>query len=355
METVLKHIAKQASLERVLFTPAMKKIYFSMAIGSGGLTQFKHAESIRKGLSYCADKADDKKRALLFCALSELVEGIGPMVKYAGDMLPMVVLANRAGIPESQQDRGSFLQFGSTGWIQFHTHTLQETYDHLALAYHLFEEHKIKLPVLVLFSGLHHECLGTYDLHKDLTMGNPLTGLQSERAGREKGGFEAAILSLKKKEQVKPSMQSCYDKLSEAMRSCYKDIGYTLPDEGMPYHGTVCDGDTAIVSMIPPHSGDRSDIIRPYCYRPFSLQGLVSQLAQKKAIAIVEPKAVPGALPVFLGEFRAALGSQFTGTLLSFILPSTQTTLNDAQIQKIDSTLTQAASDPQNTPHWNQL
>lgn len=66
MHQVLTAIAKQANLERVLFTPSLKKLYFDMAVGSGGATQFKHAESIRAALNYSAEKSADKKRALVF-------------------------------------------------------------------------------------------------------------------------------------------------------------------------------------------------------------------------------------------------------------------------------------------------
>ena len=208
MESILKSIAKSANLDRVLFTPALKKIYFDMAVASGGATQFKHAENIRKGLSFAADKADDKKSVLLFCSAHELMNSYDQMVQIAHDMLPVVVLALRSGAPEHGEDFWSFLHLRDTGWIQFLTHTRQETYDHLALAYHMNTTRKTRVPILILHSCLKHSSLGEFTTREELDMGNPMTGLQTSRADK-KMSFEEALAKMKHKEE-KPSLRKSY-------------------------------------------------------------------------------------------------------------------------------------------------
>jgi hypothetical protein len=335
VESVLKSITKSANLDRVLFSPALKKIYFDMAVASGGATQFKHAENARKGLSFAADKADDKKSVLLFCAAHELMNCYDLLIEIAAQMSPVVVLALRSGLPEKGEEIWSYMHLRETGWIQFLTHTLQETYDHLALAYHMNIVKKTRLPILILQSSLKHHSLGEVVPREDLDMGNPLTGLQSSRADK-KMSFEEAMAKMKHKEE-KPSLRKSYESIVPTLREMYTVLGYSLPEQGLPYAGEIPASDAAILSLIPPASPDDAHrVIRPFCYRPFANQSLIVALKDKKKIAVVEPQPAPGSLPTFHAEICAQFGSDFKGVVQSVTFPTTVTSLDSDDFAEIE-------------------
>ncbi|RJP31747.1 MAG: hypothetical protein C4527_07140, partial [Candidatus Omnitrophota bacterium] len=184
MENVLKTITRQANLDRILFTPALKKLYFNMAVASGGLTQFKHTENSRNGLKFAADKADDNKHTLLFCAAHELIEGYAQIFEIAQKMLPVIVMAVREETPQEVDQNWSYMQLGEIGWLVFYTHTLQEIYDHLVLAYILFEVRKIPVPIMLLQSTTNIAASDSFTPIENLNLGHTLAGLQSSRAGK---------------------------------------------------------------------------------------------------------------------------------------------------------------------------
>lgn len=334
MENVLIAIAKQANLDRILFTPGLKKMYFEMALASGGATQFKHADTIRNGLTFIADKADDNKRVLLFCSAHELIHGYDLLLKIAADLLPVVVLAVREG---SGNENWSFTQLGGNGWMQFHTHTRQEAYDHLALAYAMFEEKQIRIPVLILHSSLKHTALGSFAVKEDLDLGNPLTGLQTSRVER-KMDFEAALAAMKKKKE-KPTLTGMYHELLPVLRRMYELVGYALPASGLPFRGRVTEGDTAVISLLPSaeEKEESGSPLRLLCYRPFSVEALMPWIETKKLIVIVEPNPTPGVtIPPFYAEIRGSLGSEFSGKVISICAPPGVGVLNERERNVID-------------------
>lgn len=336
MENILKSIAKQANLDRVLFTPALKKIYFDMAVASGGATQFKHADSIRNGLSFIEKKAQESKHALLFCAAHELIHGLDILHKMATQLTPAVILAMRSGVPDELAETWNIHQVSGTGCLQFHTHTRQEAYDHLALAYYLFAEKKLKLPVLILHSRLQHDSMGNYKPHEGLNLGNPMTGFGGSRTGK-KMSFEDALASMKKKKES-VTLTSLYSKLIPILQEAYTTVGYEVPSSGLPYKGDLEEGNKAILSQIPAHDETQHNTIsRLLCYRPFSLEALIPRLQKKKSIAVVEPQPSPGVtFPPFYGEICAALSNSFKGNILSITLPANVTTLTSSMIGKIE-------------------
>ncbi len=338
MESVLKSIAKSSNLERVLFSPALKKLYFNMAIAAGGATQFKHVDSARNGLSFAADKADDKKSTLLFCSAHELMSGYDLMIQIAAQMLPVVVLGLRSGIPDTGEENWSYLHLRETGWIQFHTHTLQETYDHLAMAYHAFAVQKMRLPILILHSSLNHDCLGEFTPRDDLDMGNPLTGLQSSRVGKTMS-FEEAFAKMKHKSE-KETLRGKYMPLVGNLRELYKELDYKLPEEGFPFKGAITDKESAIISMIPTESPSDADrICRMLCYRPFSVSSMANSLKNKRKIVVVEPQPSPGSVPVFHAEIMAQLGSEYNGEIISVAYPPHVASLTTDQLDELERKL----------------
>ena len=346
MEHVLKAIANQANLDRVLFTPSMKKVYFEMALGAGGMTQFKHTENVRSGLSFIADKADDKKHAVLFCQSNELVYGYDILVEMAAKMLPAVVL----GIQEGAVEEAPFWtsqELDGTGWIQFHTHTLQEAYDHLSIAFLLFEKHKVKLPVMILHSALKHESAGEFTAREDLDLGNPLMGLATTRV-RKTVDFESALAAAKE-EKEKPTIQTYYNGLLDTIRELYATLGYVNPPEGLPYRGDLSQGESAVLSLIPPESEDPSLIPSAslFCHRPFSIDALRPALTEKKAVAVVEAKPAPGVvIPPLFAEAQASLASALRGTILSITVPPGTGVLDHERMSQIAQIVNAAASDP---------
>jgi hypothetical protein len=334
MESVLKTIAKQANLDRILFTPALKKMYFGMAVASGGATQFKHADSIRKGISFCADKADDKKHILLFCAVHELIHGYDLMIKYASEMLPIVVLATKSGAPETGSDNWSYMQLNHTGWIQFHTHTLQEVYDHLAMAYHLFEAHKVRIPILILQSSLSHNTLGSFEPHKDIDLGNPLTGLQTTRTSKKEDPFAAAFASMKKKKEPPTLSDSCV-KVIPLIKQAYETFGYEVPGEGFPIGGSFQD-EPAILSMLPvDDEADQDRVTRLLCYRPWAIDSLKESLLKKNRVVVVEPSLTPGSTLPFYSEVCSVL-SDTKVKVDSVTFPASKTVLTGEDIREIE-------------------
>lgn len=337
METVLKEIAKQANLDRVLFTPSMKKIYFDMAVAAGGAMMFKHADSVRNGLAYAVDKADDKKHALLFCAAHELVHAYDLLGQISHKLVPVVVLALRDGLPEEQRDHGSFLRTRDCGWIQFLTHTNQEVYDHLALAYHAIAEKELKVPMLILHSTLTAGQKKEIVFRTDLNLGNPLTGLQSARAGK-KVDFAAALAAVQSKgKKEKPTLSSHYAHLLPLLRELYHTLEYDVPEEGFPFHGGFGEGDTAIVSVIPPEEyEDDPNVCRPYCLRPGNYEAIAAGVQKKKKVVIVEPTpAVGTVIPPFYGEMLGALGQNFKGQVISVTVPETEAVLSRKKVEEI--------------------
>ena len=335
MESVLKSIATSSNLERVLFSPSLKKLYFNMAIAAGGATQFKHVDSVRKGLSFAADKAEDKKRTLLFCSADELMGGYDLMIEIASKMLPVVVLGLRSGMPDTGEENWSYLHLRETGWIQFHTHTLQETYDHLAMAYHACAVQKMRIPIMILHSSLNHDCLGEYTPREDLDMGNPLTGLQSSRVGKTMS-FEEAFAKMKHKSE-KDTLSGIYKPLIGNLRDLYKEIDYQLPEDGLPLKGAIFENDTAIISLIPAKSpDDENRICRMLCYRPFSAGSMTESLKNKKKIVVVEPQPSPGSVPVFHAEIMAQLGTEYNGEIISATYPPHVTSLTTNQLDELE-------------------
>jgi len=342
---VLKTIAQQANLDRVLFTPALKKIYVEMALAAGGATQFKHVEDVRKGLSFAADKADDEKHILLFCTSHELFLGYDMLVRSAAEMLPFVVLATRSEVEDKFNDNWSFLQFRDTGCIQFHTHTLQEVYNHLAIAYHMFETKNVRLPVLVLHSSIMQKNQ-TFAPREELEMGNPLVGLESSRV-RRKLGFDEA-LALAKAEKARPTLRSIHATLVENLREIYSNLGYVLPEEGLPYRGEFAKGDIAVLSMVPADVEDeRSDhITRLLCYRPIAMGSLMKQMAEKKIVVVIEPRPTPGSLPAFFTEIRTTMPPEFKGQVISITCPANMTILYSKHLDHIDEIVAKIKKSP---------
>ncbi len=333
MENVLKTIAKQANLDRVLFTPALKKLYFDMAVGSGGALQFKHADSLRNGLKYASEQIVQNKKSLLFCATHELLSGYEMLIETAVEMKAVVILAVRSGLPESLRDHGSFLQFGDIGWLQFFTHTLQETYDHLALAYHLHAEKKLNLPVLIFHSSLSHQSLGTWVEKENINLGSPIAGWG--KAPAKKMDFEQALAKLAQKKE-KPTLSRIYADAREILREVYPVFGYDTA-EGFPYSGDLADGKTAIVSVIPADQEEGvMGFCRPLCYRPFCPDGLTKKLAEKEVIAVVEPHPAPGVtVAPFFAQVAASLPRGYQGRIFSMTIPTDEVVLSGKRIQEI--------------------
>ncbi len=334
MESILKTIAKQANLDRVLFTPALKKVYFEMAVASGGATQFKHTESARSGLSYAADKAKSKKQALLFCTAYELIHGYDLMLKIVQEQAPLAVLALRSGTPAEYADIWSSFQLGATGWLQFHTHTLQETYDHLAIAYYLFAEKNIHIPVLVLPSCLKHNALGTYEPRESLNLGSPVSQFGSS-SKKKKMSFEEAFASMNKKKE-KTTLRSLYDTLIPELRDTYNTFGYQCPEHGLPLYGHLSNGDYAILTAIPEDRNDHEDVLRLLSYRPMKVESISALLNKKKRVAIVEPHPSPGeTVGIFYAQICAGLCNRYQGNLIPVWTSPTEKTLDDDQIKTI--------------------
>ncbi|MEW6238990.1 MAG: hypothetical protein AB1656_26715 [Candidatus Omnitrophota bacterium] len=353
MENLLKFIAKQANLDRVLFTPALKKIYFDMAVASGGATQFKHADSARKGLSFIADKAGDNKHALLFCACYELIQTYDLLLQLAQQKVPAVVLALRSGVPDETAENWNYLQFNGAGWLHFHTHTLQEAYDHLALAYYLYEEKKLTLPALVLHSRLQHDSLGDFTPREELNLGNPLTGLQSARASK-KMSFEDAVASMKKKKE-KTTLADLYQDLPQMLREGYEALGYALPAQGLPFRGQGKE-EAAVISLVPENEEGEEGFYRLLCYRPFAAESLLGELAAKKIVAAVEPKPSPGTtVPPFFAEISGALSSRFSRKIISVTVPSGMAVLAKNAVGEIKKIVQQALENPEQALVFHEL
>lgn len=343
METVLQTIAKQANLDRILFTPALKKIYFDMAVGSGGATQFKHADTIRNGLNFAADKAGDKKHVLLFCAVHELVHSYDMMLKLAHELTPVVILAVNEPAPDSMRNSGSFPAYGNTGWLQFQTHTLQELYDHLALAYHLIHDQKEHPPFLLFHSRVDHEDQGDLSLREDIDMGNPLTGLQTSKK-TDDDPFAAALAAVENKTKEKPTLRGLLTKAADNIRKTYSEFGYTLPDAGFPFIGEITKNPWAVITCLPP-AETPDDYIRMLCRRPFAPEGLTNFLQKKKMIAVVEPQAAPGcSVPPYFAEIMASLSPILQAEFISIQAAPHCAILSDSDQNKICGIIEEAAS-----------
>lgn len=345
METVLQTIAKQANLDRILFTPALKKLYFDMAVSSGGATQFKHADTIRNGLSFAADKASDHKHVLLFCAVHELVHGYDLLLKTAAQLTPVVILAVNEYPPESMRDAGGFLSYSRCGWLQFQTHTLQELYDHLALAYHLIHDKKEHPPFLIIHSAVDHDDAGEFTLREDYDMGNPLTGLQTSKKSAE-DPFAAALAAVENKSKEKPTLRGLLDKAADAVREAYTELGYPAPQDGFPLVGNITKSAAVVVTCLPA-AQNPDDYIRQLCLRPFTPAGLAGELEQKKTIAVVEPQAAPGTTPPYFAEIAASLGAQLKAQFISIQAPPDCAILSGSHQSKIDGIIDKAASSSQ--------
>ena len=340
MQNVLTAIAKQAGLDRVLFTPAVKQLYFEMAVASGGVTQFKHADTTRNGLSYAADKADDKKRALLLCSYQELFVAYDHFIRIANDLLPVVILVIREEIRGQSKPNLSPLFLRDTGWVQFWSHTYQEAYDHIALGYLLHEE-KIRLPVMVMQSAVDGGGRREFRTRDELNLGSPLKGLETSRV-EKKMTFEEAFARMKQKKEP-PSLPGSYQQLASALPELYAQLEYKATADSLPVIGRFQDAEAGILSLLPAPAeierdgyegdGTKCAFVRPLCYRPLSLAETVERLARLDAAAIVEPVTTPGVpQPPFFGEIVAMMPSSSSTRLLSVTIPTAKATLDKADV-----------------------
>ncbi len=345
MQDVLSTIAKQANLDRVLFTPAVKQLYFDMAVAGGGGMQFKHADTTRNGIAYATDKADDKKRALLFCSFQELFTAYDHFIRIANDLVPVVILALREEVRAKSKPNLSPLFLRDSGWIQFWTHTYQEAYDHLAIAYALNQEKQIRVPVMIMQSAMDGGDQTEYTAGEDLDLGSPLKGLESSRAGKPKMSFEDAFEKMKRKKEP-PSLPNSYRQLASALPDLYSRLGYEATADSLPLVGKLDDADVAILSLLPApadieangYTGDgvKCAFLRPLCYRPLAFAETARKLGQMKALAVVEPAVTPGVwTPPFFSEVAALLCSISSTRLFSVTIPTEQTVLKEAEIVDI--------------------
>ena len=341
MQEVLVAIAKQAGLDRVLFTPAVKQLYFEMAVAGGGVTQFKHADSTRNGLSYAADKADDKKRALLFCGYQELFTAYDQFIRIANDLLPLVILVIREEIRGRSKPNLSPLFLRDTGWVQFWTHTYQEAYDHLTLGYLLHEEKKIRLPVMVLQSAMDGGGHREFRTRDGLNLGSPLKGLETSRV-EKKMSFEEAFARMKKKKDP-PTLPGSYRRLAPALPELYGQLEYKASTDSLPVVGKIRDAELGILSLLPAPAeierdgyegdGTKCAFVRPLCYRPLALAETVDRLSRLDAVAVVEPASTPGvSRPPFFSEIAALLPSSSSTRLHSVTIPTAKATLEESNI-----------------------
>ncbi|MBI1390731.1 MAG: hypothetical protein GC154_20055 [bacterium] len=339
MQTVLKTIAKQANLDRILFTPALKQIYFDLAVGSGGGGQFKHTESIRHGLTYAAEKAADKKNALLFCAAHELIHAADLMQRTAIDLKPVVILALRGLEPDWAREAGSFLQFGQSGWMQFFTHTNQEAYDHLALAYHLIADKESLLPAVVFHSALKHADSGEITPHENINLGSPLSGL-GVSAKKKDDPFAAALAAVKNKTKEKPTLRGGFAALLPALRAAYETLGRALPPEGTPIAGDAGGEEWAAVTCSPVE-GNPAGVLRMLCHRPFDALGIEAALRGKKTIAVIEPAAAPGVtVPPYYAEIASSLAPRLGARFLSIVTPHHESVIGADRFGEIQRAIT---------------
>ncbi|MBD3268165.1 hypothetical protein GF373_15990 [bacterium] len=334
METVLKTIAKQANLDRILFTPALKNLYFKLAVGSGGATQFKHADGVRKGLNYAAENAADQKQVLLFCAVHELAHAYDLLLRYANEMTPVMVLAVRADESGSRPwKHWSLLDMGGTGWMQFHTHTLQELYDHLAIAYNLYAEKEIKIPALVIHTAYDHASAGDYNPKEELNLGSPAADWKG--GGKKKMDFDAALKAMKEKKE-KPTLQKLYRTLTDPLRDIYQSLGYTLPETGLPWAGKASADDTAAITCIPAEQ-ETDGLYRLLCYRPMAPSALLQILSTKKQVFVIEPQPTPGVgVPPFFGAWKSRLPAGADTMVHSVCVEQDTGMLSAGRVEQID-------------------
>ncbi len=350
MENVLKAITRQANLERILFTPAMKKLYFDMAVGSGGLTQFKHTDSTTGGLKFVADKADDNKHTLLFCGAHELIQGYDQLFDIAQRMLPVIVLAVREETPEEWDQNWSYMQLGEIGWLVFFTHTTQEIYDHLVLAYSLFELHKIKIPVMILQSTTTPSYPGSFQPKENINLGHTLAGLQTSRVGRDKFDDLASAFKAAQEKNIKQTLRAMFDKVVENIREEYDKLNYAIPEEGLPFKTHCKEGNRAIVSILPPSDGVEikdCTFLRPYCFRPSVQRGMHPLLADKERIAMVEPLPSPGIVtPTFFAEMSHLNRSDLADKMMPFVVPPPSGILSQQQVDDIMKIMDDSIENP---------
>lgn len=337
MQTVLNTIAKQANLERILFSPGLKKMYFELAVGAGGAATFKHADSIRNGLTTVIKDLDREKKSLLFCHTHELIPAYDMMLHAAVDMNPIAILSVRGGSPPA----GMFwsdLDLLHTGWVIFHTHTLQELYDHTAIAYHVYAEKKFSLPILIVHSALQRQSSGGWSAKEGINLGAPTGDFAAKKTGPK--SFAEAFAAMEKK-KAPPSLHSEMYKVVPALRETYQEFGYTLPEFGLPYKGSFSENGCAMISQFP--ADDESaldkadfDFIRPLCIRPFAHDSLIQQLKQKKSIIMIEQQPMPGTLaPPYYAEWKSVLLPEYTGEIRSHTVSAGTTLLSHSDLESI--------------------
>ena len=181
---------------------------------------------------------------------------------------------------------------------------------------------------------------------EELEMGNPLVGLESSRV-RRKLGFEEA-LALAREEKARPTLRSIHATLVENLREIYSNLGYVLPEEGLPYRGEFAKGDIAVLSMVPADVEDeRSDhITRLLCYRPIAMGSLMKQMAEKKIVVVIEPRPTPGSLPAFFTEIRTTMPPEFKGQVISITCPANMTILYSKHLDHIDEIVAKIKKSP---------
>lgn len=347
MQKTLITIAKQAYLERVLFTPAQKSLYFELAMGSGGASQFKHIEGIRSGMSYAAGKAKEDRQVLLVCAAHELAFIADQMMQFARNLTHTVIVAVHTERPEGETPLGSPWAYGLMGWAVFQTCTPQELYDHLALAYALRHQEDVPIPCLV-----HYTPAAASDSeitpNESLDLGNPTT--EWGKAPAKKGlDFDAALAAVKQK-QEKPTLGGTYPKVQPALRAIYDTLAYACPPQGLPLEGVPVNDDWAVITSLPP-AEPRPNWIRLLCQRPLDAQGLIHALQTVRKVAVVESAPPPGVtVPPFFAEISGALRARRSIEVIGTTVETPCVSLPDDIAVAVEEQLAQAGPETKSVP-----
>ncbi|MBI4447157.1 MAG: pyruvate ferredoxin oxidoreductase [Acidobacteria bacterium] len=245
----------------------------------------------------------------------------------AGSQLPMVLaVGNRAlSAPiNGFSDHGEAMGARDSGWLQFHSESVQETYDNIVQAFRIGEDRRVRLPVMVCLDGFvlthtsenifleNDEAIRNFvrPYRTEYTLLNPdrpvSYGLGDppefymEHKMRQQAGMERALQVI---EEVGAEFGRCFGRhygLLDPYRMEDAEVAIVILGSEAGRVKNVVDELRA--------SGKKAGVLRIRFVRPFPDEQIVKHLLPLRAVAVMDRSYAPGAVgaPVFQ-EIRSSL------------------------------------------------
>lgn len=305
--------------------------------------------------------------ARVFTASSSqgLLYGFEMLYTIAGWRVPLVAVNVSRGLASPitlEADHNDILAARDSGFVQIHTETCQEVVDTILMAYRLAEDQRVMLPVLVNLDGFTlsftrepvalpeagavAEFLPTYQPdHAYIRGDHPMAQGTAVLGGAIYSYFRyqqhlAQHNALAVLQEVADTFAACcgrYYGLVEPFQ--LDDADYVL----VMSNAFATKGKAAVQRLRA--RGVKAGLLRLRVLRPFPTAAIVSALAGRRAVAVIDQNLAPGLGGITYQEIAAALYDQtYRPTLLSVIGGLGGKDISEAEFDVVFDDLQRAAA-----------